>query len=488
MAEIKTKSVKLNMVMNALLSMSSFIFPLITFPYVSRILLPVGTGRVAFATAAVTYFAMFAQLGIPTYGIRLCAKVRDNKEELTRAVHELLFINLFMSAIVYAAFFISLAVVPKFREEHTLLLIIGATILLNALGVEWLYKALEQYTYITVRSLIFKVVALISTFMLVRDPGDCLQYGFLTILATSASNVLNFINLRKYIYLKPIGGYHIKRHIKMILVFFSMSVATTIYTNLDNVMLGFMQDKVEVGYYSAAVKIKSIMVSVVTSASTVLLPRASYYVDKGMMDEFSRILKKTMHFIFLVAIPFSIYFMIYAKEGIFFLSGKAYAGAIVPMQIIMPTLTLIGISNVTGIQMMVPLGREKQVLYSEIAGAIVDLVLNMIFIPIYGAAGAALGTLVAEVVVLGWQCVAIRDLKMGIFQKLPYGKILVAVGLGSAASFWVKLLEIGVFPTLVISAVCFFGVYGIVMTVLKDSLVIELEKQLIRKIKKNDCV
>ena len=401
--------------------------------------------------------------------------MRDNKEELTRAVHELLFINLFMSAIVYAVFFISLAVVPKFREEHTLLLIIGATILLNALGVEWLYKALEQYTYITVRSLIFKVVALISTFMLVRDPGDCLQYGFLTILATSASNVLNFINLRKYIYLKPIGGYHIRRHIKMILVFFSMSVATTIYTNLDNVMLGFMKDK-------------SIMVSVVTSASTVLLPRASYYVDKGMMDEFSRILKKTMHFIFLVAIPFSIYFMIYAKEGIFFLSGKAYAGAIIPMQIIMPTLTLIGISNVTGIQMMVPLGREKQVLYSEIAGAIVDLVLNTIFIPIYGAAGAALGTLVAEAVVLGWQCVAIRDLKMGIFQKLPYGKILIAVGLGSAASFWVKLLGISVFPTLVISAVCFFGVYGIVMTVLKDSLVIELEKQLIRKIKKNDCV
>mgnify|MGYP000316927304 FL=1 len=249
-----------------------------------------------------------------------------------------------------------------------------------------------------------------------------------------------------------------------------------------------MKDKVEVGYYSAAVKIKSIMVSVVTSASTVLLPRASYYVDKGMMDEFSRILKKTMRFIFLVAIPFSIYFMIYAKEGIFFLSGKAYAGAIIPMQIIMPTLTLIGISNVTGIQMMVPLGREKQVLYSEIAGAIVDLVLNTIFIPIYGAAGAALGTLVAEAVVLGWQCVAIRDLKMGIFQKLPYGKILIAVGLGSAASFWVKLLGISVFPTLVISAVCFFGVYGIVMTVLKDSLVIELEKQLIRKIKKNDCV
>lgn len=108
----------------------------------------------------------------------------------------------------------------------------------------------------------------------------------------------------------------------MILVFFSMSVATTIYTNLDNVMLGLMKDKVEVGYYSAAVKIKSIMVSVVTSASTVLLPRASYYVDKGMMEEFSQILKKTMHFIFLVAIPVSVYFIIYAREGVFFYREK----------------------------------------------------------------------------------------------------------------------------------------------------------------------
>lgn len=163
---------------------------------------------------------------------------------------------------------------------------------------------------------------------------------------------------------------------------------------------------------------------------------------------------------------------------------EQYTYIIIPMQIIMPTLTLIGISNVTGIQMMVPLGREKQVLYSEIAGAIVDLVLNTIFIPIYGAAGAALGTLVAEAVVLGWQCVAIRDLKMGIFQKLPYGKILIAVGLGSAASFWVKLLGISVFPTLVISAVCFFGVYGIVMTVLKDALILELGRQLAGKLRR----
>ena len=245
----KQKSVKVNMIMNALLSMSAFLFPLITFPYVSRILLPIGTGKVGFATSVVTYFAMFAQLGIPTYGVKECAKVRDDKEALSRVVHELVAINLIMSAIVYTVFAVALITVSKFRQERELLLIISATILLNAIGVEWLYKALEQYSYITIRSLIFKLIAVCGMFFLVREKSDYVQYGFLTIFASSASNVLNFINLRKYIYFKPVGKYNLRRHIKMILVFFSMSVATTIYTNLDNVMLGFMKTNEDVGYY-----------------------------------------------------------------------------------------------------------------------------------------------------------------------------------------------------------------------------------------------
>ena len=141
--------------MNTMLSMSSFIFPLITFPYVSRILLPDGTGRVSFATSVITYFNMFAQLGIPTYGVRECAKVRDNRKELTRASQELLLINLVMSVFSYTALFISIALVPEFRSQRTLLLIISSTILLNAIGMEWLYRALEEYTYITIRSIIF---------------------------------------------------------------------------------------------------------------------------------------------------------------------------------------------------------------------------------------------------------------------------------------------------------------------------------------------
>ena len=252
----KKKSLKINFIMNIILTMSSFIFPLITFPYVSRILLPIGTGKVSLATSIITYFSMFAQLGIPTYGIRACAKVRDNREELSKVAQELLLINIIMSVISYIILFILLLFVPKFRCEKTLYVILSFTIILTAIGMEWLYKALEQYTYITVRSVIFKCIALIAMFLLIHKQEDYVVYGAITIFAASASNVLNLINVHKYIDLKPIRNYNFKRHLKPVLIFFAMSCATTIYTNLDTVMLGFMTTDTEVGYYNAAVKIK----------------------------------------------------------------------------------------------------------------------------------------------------------------------------------------------------------------------------------------
>jgi len=243
----KQKSLKLNFIMNAILTMSSFVFPLITFPYISRILLPAGTGKVSFATSLIAYFAMFAQLGIPTYGIRACARVRDDKEKLTRTVHELFIINLVGSIIAYTALFVALAFVPRLQEDKTLYLIISVTIILNCFGMEWLYKALEHYTYITVRSIVFKFIALVAMFAFVHKQSDYVIYGGLTILAASASSIFNFIHVHNYITLKPMGGYHFKHHFKAVVVFFAMSCATTVYTNMDTVMLGFMKTDVDTG-------------------------------------------------------------------------------------------------------------------------------------------------------------------------------------------------------------------------------------------------
>ncbi len=486
---MKKKSIKLNFIMNAILTMSQFIFPLITFPYISRILEPAGTGMVSFATSVVTYFCMFSQLGIPTYGIRTCAKVRDNKEILSRTVHELFAINFFMCILVYVVFFVSLFNVPQFAQNKSLFLVISSSILFNAIGMEWLYKALEQYTYITIRSIIFKFIAVIAMFLLVKQNTDTVMYGAISIFAASASNIFNFFHVHHYITLKPVGEYNFRQHMKPIFVFFAMSCATTIYTNLDTVMLGFMKTDTDVGYYNAAVKIKSVLLGIVTSLGTVLLPRASYYVEHNMMDEFYRVAKKAIQFVFLIATPLFVYFILFAKEGIYFLSGSAYGGAILPMQIIMPTLLLIGLTNIMGIQMLIPLGKEKVVLYSEIAGAIVDLIINIILIPSMASVGAAIGTLVAEIVVLIVQYVAIREIVAEAYCKVKYGSLVLAILFGSVFAFPVKNLNISSFFTLCISAAIFFVVYGAVLILTKEPLVHEIENQvweiIKKKIKKN---
>ena len=480
----KEKSVKLNMLMNSILTMSNMIFPLITFPYVSRILLPTGTGKINFAYSIVLYFSMFAQLGIPTYGIRACAKVRDNKIELSRIVHELLAINLVTCVFSYAVFFLASGYVDKIKNELPLFLVMSITILLNAIGVEWLYKALEQYSYITIRSVVFKFIAVIAMFLFVRSEGDYIIYGFITIFAASASNILNFWNLRKHIYIKKINSYNFKRHLKMVFVFFAMSIATTIYTNLDNVMLGFMKGDEQVGFYSAAVKIKNLLISLVTSVSAVLLPRTSYYVDRGLINEFNQLIRKTMHFVISLSVPLCIYFILFAKESILFLSGDDFFGSITPMMIIMPTLVLCGITNVIGIQLMIPMGLERKVLYSEIAGAITDLILNAVLIPNYGASGAAFATLVAELIVLLWQYVSIKNLKIKVFSDTPFKLITIASIISSALVVVIMFINANNFIKLAISSIIFFATYGIIFYINKDELIITSINQIKNRIKK----
>lgn len=461
--------------MNAVLTMSSFLFPIITFPYVSRILLPEGTGKVSFAVSVVNYFAMFAQLGIPTYGIRACAKVRDDREQLTRTVHELLMINLVMSAVAYLVFIVSVTFVPRLQAEKTLFLVVSITIAFNAIGMEWLYKALEQYVYITVRSVICKFIALIALFLLVRSKSDYVIYGGISIFASSASNLLNFIHARKYIDFTNVGSYHPARHLRAVLIFFAMACATTVYTNLDTVMLGFMKSDTDVGYYNAAVKIKTILVSMVTSLGAVLLPRSSYYVEHGEREEFYRISAKAAHFVLIISLPMLVFFVLFARPGIYLLSGTAYEGAVIPMQIIMPTLLLIGLSNIFGIQMLVPLGGERYVLYSEIAGAICDLVINWMLIPRLSSAGAAIGTVVAEAVVLGVQVVSLRG-RLGFMKEMPYGKIAAAAVFAVCASFWTLGIQAGSFFVLAAGALCFFGGYGGVLLLLREPMAWEILK------------
>ena len=190
--------------MNFILTATQFIFPLITFPYVSRILQAAGNGRVTFAASAANYFMMVASLGIPTYGIRACARVRDDKDKLTKTVQELFIINAVVTALVTIAYIVSICAIPRFLEDKTLFYINGINIVLNMFGMNWVYQALEQYDYITFRSIAFKLISIVLMFLLVHQQSDYVVYGAITVFAAVGSYVLNFIRIRKKI-LRPLA-------------------------------------------------------------------------------------------------------------------------------------------------------------------------------------------------------------------------------------------------------------------------------------------
>lgn len=472
---MKIHSVKYNFIMNAILTVAGIIFPLITFPYISRVPLVEGSGKVAFATSVVTYFTMFASLGIPTYGVRACAIVRDNKEKLSKTVQELLIISGGTTLLTYIVFGISLFVIPEFAQERTLLLIVGLGIGLNTIGVQWLYNALEQYSYITTCSILFKVIGMILMFLLVKESSDYQIYGGVYVIASFGSYVLNFICLRKFVTFQKTGTYQFKQHLKHIMVFFAMSAGASIYLNLDVVMLRFLQSNEAVGYYNAGIKVKTVLVTCVTSLGTVLLPRLSYYIETADKKAFQLMVGKAFRFVFVAASAVTVYFSIFARESILLLSGEAFLPAVGPMMILMPTVLLIGLSNVTGIQILTPNGREREVMYSIWGGAILDFVLNLIVIPKFSANGAALSTLLAEGMVLLLQCWFLRDVLWSYIRQVQCWKIVIALAVASVMTIPVKIwIDSGVFVTLLVSAIVFFGGYAVVLLLLKEPFVSEI--------------
>ena len=480
----RTTSIRLNFLMNIILTMSSFIFPLITFPYVSRVLLPEGNGKMQVATSFISYFLLISQLGIPTYGIRICASVRDSREKLSKTVQELFFIQMCMTIIAYLLLFICVKTIPQVAEERTLYMVLGTTIILNTLGMEWLFKALEEYTYITIRSIIFKVISVVAMFFVVRSSEDYLLYASITVVASAGANLLNLSKVHSYIDWKKFKDYHFYKHIKPILVLFAYTCATTIYTNIDSVMLGFMTSNIEVGYYGVAIKIKNILVSVITALGAVMLPRVSYYYENGDMDTFWSAISKSMRFVVMISLPLAIYFMIFAESSIVLISGEEYIDAVSPMVCIMPTIILIGITYVLGMQILIPMGKESTVLFASVVAAVVNVIVNMLLIPSLKSTGAAVGTLIAEIVVLVILGYVLRKKIIYLIKECNVGLKIIACIVAAGLSSLVHMWELENIKILVLSTIIFFGVYVGILRLGKDELICTTEKQVLAYIYK----
>ena len=412
---MKKESLTINFILNSFIAFFSMLFPILSFPYVSRILHPEYVGRVSFAESLVTYFLLFSQMGIPTYGTREIAKVRSDRNQLIPLTSQLFLINFSMAICSYIVLILASCMVPRLHEDQLLYLIMGLSLFMNAMSMDWLYKGLEEYGVLAKRSFWFKLLSLLSIFLLIHKQEDYLMYGFLYMLAAYGAGILNFRAayhdlLRGHLHFDKVKSdikeaFH--RHLSHIAVFFAMTCATTIYTHLDTVMVGAMSGNTELGYYNAAVKIKTLLVAITTSLGIVLVPR----ITNCIMERKAEALRRYIRITFLFTASFSllslIFFECFTTQSILLFSGQEFMPAVPAMKVIMLTVPLIGFSSLTGLEILVPFHKERIVLYSEVFGAAVDFVMNLMLIPKYGSAGAAVGTVIAELSVLSLQVIYI---------------------------------------------------------------------------------
>lgn len=393
---IQEKSLKKNAFFNVINTLMKLLFPLITFPYASRILLPDGIGKVNFANSVISYFALIASLGIGTYGIRESAKIRNNKEEFSQFFIEIFTINIISTIISYLLLFLALHFIPKFAVYKSLIIICSTSIFFTTIGVDWILSSLEEYGFITIRSVFFQFISLILLFIFIKTKDDYVKYAFISVFSSVGSNICNLLHIKKFLSFKQIKKLNLKKHLKPIFILFGSSIAISIFTMLDTVMLGFLSNDSEVGYYSAATKIIRMIRDLFPAVFLVLYARMSIIADNKAIDRLKSLTEKTLSFIMCLSFPIISGLFVLAEQIILIISGEYYLPALNAMYSMIPLIFLSSTSGFLGGTVLNSLGKEKQYLYCVITGAISDFILNLILIPKYGSFGAGIATLFTE--------------------------------------------------------------------------------------------
>jgi O-antigen/teichoic acid export membrane protein len=376
---LKLKSIKVNYIFNTILTLSNFLFPLITFPYVARILGPEGLGKFNYAFTVAAYFIMIAQVGIPVYGIKEISKVRENKQTLSKVFSELFTINTIMTLITVTMYSSLFLFSTKMQDEKALFLVAGISVFLSLFSIDWLYSGLEEYKFIAIRSISVKIVSVIMLFVLVHDRNDYIIYAIITVLATVLTNVLNVFAARRKIRFS-IKNLDLRKHRKPIITLSLAGLIGSIYANLDIILLGNLAGDKYVGLYSTGRKITGIMIAIIGSLGTVLVPRLSFYLDKNMKEEYNQLAQKSLNFIYFLSFPSIIYIIFMAKDILDFFGGEEFSIASISLKILAFQVLATSLATFYGFQVVLAHNDEKTMVKANFVGAIVNLVLNLILI------------------------------------------------------------------------------------------------------------
>ena len=385
------RSVKTNYLYNLIYQITAILLPLITMPYVSRVLGPHGVGTNSLTNANTQYFMLIGTLGITMYATKKIATVRENRRKLRQTFWEIFAIQFIGCMISYVVFVIILGINSSLGVYYMLQ---GFFILSSAIDISWYFIGIEDFKNASIRSFFVKVISVVLIFIFVKDSGDLWQYILINSLTMFVGQCVMWIYVDKSTFsFKTLGKLKLKRHILPILALFIPQVATQIYTVLDKTMLGVFSATVEVGYYDQSQKI---LLTIITSLGMVMMPRIASLTSKNQHDLVKDTLKKSFTVISFLAVPIAFGIMGVSDRFIPMFFGYEYLSVIPLLKISSVLIIIIGLGNVFGTQYMIAVGKNKQYTISVCVGAAVNFVLNLILIPKYSALGAVIATVSAE--------------------------------------------------------------------------------------------
>lgn len=415
---MKQPSLGINALLSAIKQCCTIVFPLITFPYVSRVLGVEKYGEYNFGYAYINYFVLFAGLGISAYSIREGSKIREDKEKIRTFVNEIFSINVLSMVISYTILFVTIILWDRLSGYRTLILVQSLAIVLNTIGTDWINYIYEDFTYITVRYILFQCVSLFLVFAFVKAPEDYITYAGINVFANAGANIFNLLYVKKYIKKKFTLFINLKTHIRPLLYLFCNTLAVTIYVNLDITLLGIFKSDIDVGVYSVAVKIYSIVKQLINAITMVIIPRVGYFLGKKNSEQYNKLLNNTLKTIVMLALPSIVGMSSLATELILIVAGEEYLDADIAVIILSVAMIFAVLGCFFTNAILISNNKENIVLKATVLSAGLNVGLNLIFIPFLGINGAAITTVIAEATVAGiaikhskklWKCESLKN-------------------------------------------------------------------------------
>ena len=420
-------SIKKNFMYNVIYQMLLIVLPLITTPYISRVLGSDGVGTYAYTYTVANYFVLAAMLGVKNYGNRSIAAVRDDKKLLGKTFWQIYGLQFWCSIIALAIYF---GYVLLFEKEYRVIALIqGIYVLSGLLDISWFFFGLEEFKITVLRNIAVRLISLACIFIFVRTKADLWKYTLIMTTGIFCSQGYLWLYIRKMVdWYRPKAA-DMMKHLRSELILFIPIIAVSLYKMMDKIMLGRMSSIQQVGFYESSEKILNIPLGIITALGTVMLPRMSNLVAKGKLKESTRYIYNSMLFAMFLAAAMMFGIAGIAEDLVPVFLGAEYMPCILLLRVMTPTIPFIAWANVIRTQYLIPNHEDRSYIISVVLGAVVNLCINILLIPRLDAMGAVIGTVCAEASVCICQTIMVRK-KMNIIQYLRDTVLFFVFGVG----------------------------------------------------------